>query len=277
MRRIITLLTIYCTILNINQAQEIEAGVFLGVSNYQGDLMFYNFEAQEQNIAFGLFARYRMNEFLSFKAAFTKGTLSGDDSWAPPTSGRKERNLSFESDISELSLTVEFNPFPFITDELEFISVYGFTGIAGFHFNPKTFYDGTWIDLQPMDTENLGTDIYGLYQIAIPAGVGGSIRINDVTSLGMEIGIRKTFTDYLDDVSGNYPDVEKIGETDPVRAALAYRTPEYLGSTELTNPYGTARGNPNKKDWYMFAGLNFTVNVSNLFALGGGPGIYSPF
>ena len=277
MKKFTTIIIIYFSLITFIFAQELEIGVALGISNYQGDLMARQFESQENNLAYGLFARYRINEMFAIKGAFTKGAISGDDKWANPNTGLRQRNLSFKSTITELSLTAEFNVLSLITDEWDFLNIYGFTGIAGFHFNPKTFYNGQWVELQPLGTEGQGANTYSLYQFSIPMGIGGGIRINDVTTIGFEVGLRKTFTDYLDDVSGAYPNLTELSKENELAAILSYRVVDSDSELVNTDPSGLSRGNSKNKDWYLFAGVNFSVNLSNLFAIGGGPGRYSAF
>ena len=97
----------------------------------------------------------------------------------------------------------------------------------------------------------------------IPAGIGFKIGLNKRTNLGIETGIRQTFTDYLDDVSGVYPDIEKLSEKSPFSATLSYRTPEFYGGKEQPNPKGQRRGDNYKTDLYFFTGLTLTVNLGD--------------
>jgi len=69
------------------------------------------------------------------------------------------------------------------------------------------------------------------------------------------LGVRKTFTDYLDDVSLDYVDNQIVGgNSGALAAALKDRGPE-LGYPNFDN--GLSRGKSANKDWYMF--LNFTI------------------
>ena len=210
-----------------------------------------------------------------------KGKIGGDDRFSGEKSGRRQRNLHFESKIMELNIMAECHFLSFLLDERPILSPFVFGGIAGFHFNPKANYENESIELQPLGTEGQGTipglDRYGLYQISIPAGIGTEVSIGGVCKIGVEMGIRKTFTDYLDDVSTVYPDIAALEDIDPLIAALSYRTPEYNSDIAEYNPAGNIRGNADKKDWYAFGGMTFTFNLSALTELGGGPGIYNPF
>ena len=171
---------------------------------------------------------------------------------------------------------------PFLVNEPKLVSPYVFAGIALFQFNPEANYNSIWTELQPLGTEGQHLegstiDPYKLTQISIPMGIGLEIRVSDYSSIGLELGIRKTFTDYLDDLSTVYPDIEQLTETNPLAGALSYRVPEYTGVNDFENPVGNKRGNPNKKDLYLFTGMTFSFNISELISLGSGPGNYSAF
>jgi hypothetical protein len=171
----------------------------------------------------------------------------------------------------------EFHPLSFLDGDRPMFSPYVFGGIAGFHHNPKAVYNNQWYELQPLSTE--GQTPYGLYQLAIPGGVGAIVYLTDAISIGIEGGLRKTFTDYLDDVSGTYVDVNELRETNPIAAGLAYRTPEYMDvdPLDMPNPIGNIRGNAKRRDVYFFTGLTFMINIGGLMELAGGPGVYNPF
>jgi Domain of unknown function (DUF6089) len=256
----------------MTQAQSLDFGFFMGLSGYMGDLQTSHLERKEFNLSGGFIGKYRINEFVDARVTFTKGELSGKDR------GRNEnRNLSFKSKIKELNLIAEFHPLSFIDGDRPVFSPYVFGGIAAFHHNPKAAYNNQWYDLQPLSTE--GQSPYGLYQMAIPGGAGAIVYLTEAISIGFEAGLRKTFTDYLDDVSGTYSDVDALRETNPVAAALAYRIPEYLevDPLDLPNPMGGVRGNPKRKDAYFFTGLTLMINIGGLMELAGGPGVYNPF
>ncbi|MEM8907341.1 MAG: DUF6089 family protein [Bacteroidota bacterium] len=276
MRRLLTLLTGVMMMLQV-QAQQVDVGLFLGISNYQGDLQSKVLGGGENHIAYGVFGRYHMFDYLSFRAHVYKGALSGNDNLQAPESGRRRRNLSFRSDIMELGIQAEFNPLPLLFEESSIFAPYIFAGVSGFHYKPYAFFEGKWYELQPLGTEGQAEgEEYKLFQVAIPMGIGTNIKVSDYSSIGLEFGLRKTFTDYIDDVSGVYPDIDALSETDPLAAALSYRMPEYYGKDDLPNPAGNQRGSSNK-DWYVFAGMTFSFNLAGLLSLGSGPGNYSPF
>ena len=136
---------------------------------------------------------------------------------APTTNERYERNLSFRSPISEISLVAEFHPFYIFGhyDEDHYpppVSPYLLAGIGYFHFNPQAKLNGNYIDLQPLSTEGEGfaeypkNKVYKLNQLCFPLGLGARYDISALLNLRAEIVTRFLQTDYLDDVSGRYID-----------------------------------------------------------------------
>jgi hypothetical protein len=131
--------------------------------------------------------------------------------------------------------------------------MYVFAGIGVFHFNPKGELNKEWYELQPLGTEGQGISParskYKRTQLCIPIGFGGRYFFNRRWGMGFEFGIRKTFTDYIDDVSKTYYDNDAISQANgPIAAALADPS---LVETPSTN-VGSQRGDPSDKDAYMF-------------------------
>ena len=76
-----------------------------------------------------------------------------------------------------------------------------------------------------------------------------------ITGIGIDIGARKTNTDYLDDVSTSYPDLQELAENNGMLAAqLSDRTAEFTGVPSQIQE-GTQRGNPVYNDWYFMGGV----------------------
>jgi len=255
---------------NVLKAQYYEIGGFAGMSNYFGDLQATHMEPSEYNLAYGLFGRINLNRHFSGKVSFTRGQISGTDYNSDTPSGRRQRNLSFQSKIYELAVTGEFNFIPYDIRDNKIAAFYVFGGVAVFHFNPTADYEGERHYLQPLGTEGQQMDgsdkkPYSLFQLAIPMGVGTKFNLNHRSNVGIEVGFRKTFTDYIDDVSSVYPDIDALDEIDPVAAALSYRSPEYyeVNQKALGNPEGRGRGNPAKMDWYFFMGATLSVNLGS--------------
>ena len=247
------------------QAQNYEVGLLLGTSAYSGDISPESKwgSTGKNHEALGLFARFDVNSKLAWRVSYHYAKISGDDANATD-GGRVNRNLSFRSSIHELALLGEFNPIG--SDKRFYPYLYG--GAAVFKFNPETVYQGQLVELQPLGTEGQGMDgfdkKYNLTQISIPLGIGFKFRMTDRINLGLELGLRKTFTDYLDDVSGTYVNYnDLLAGNGAVAAALGNRAGELLETEPIVVETGTRRGNADKSDWYYVGGLTISYQFYN--------------
>jgi hypothetical protein len=141
-------------------------------------------------------------------------------------------------------------------------------GLGLFHFNPYA-YDSVdnKVFLKPLSTEGQGIypdkKPYSLWQANIPFGGGVKFAINENLRIGFEIGLRKLFTDYLDDVSTSYPDQNDLlaarGQT---AVDFSYRSDEVPGGDPAFPTKQTQRGGAEQKDMYYFTGLNISFRPS---------------
>ena len=196
-----------------------------GGMNYIGDLNEESALTLPRPAA-GAGIRYRFDNRWSLRVEVSYGQIGVDEDY------NKLRNLSFRSDILEGAVLGEFNFAPFGPGATERLwTPYIFGGVGVFHFNPMARYtlgDGEehWAELQPLCTEGQGSTLYPdrkmyqLYQFCLPFGVGVKVRLGKVFSLAAEYGFRKTWTDYLDDVSKTY--VAAISSS-PTRATAHWR------------------------------------------------------
>ncbi len=244
----------------INKAQKVKAeakmlpevGAYVGISTYAGDLTERSFEPLESNISVGLFYRKPFTKRFSLRANAFWGQISGNDARNSVESGLWQRNLRFETDVFEASAQVEYRPFVLESEFYQF-SPYAFAGLGAFYFNPKTEVNGVKYSLQAYRTEGVE---YSLFQYCIPFGVGMKVAVNNRGSIGGEVGWRKTFTDHLDDVSTNYPtNIAELAEINSTAFMLSYRGGAVDPEAPLVPSPGSGRGNPERKDWYMFFGL----------------------
>lgn len=250
----------------ISYSQYWEAGIMLGGSNYHGELNDGIVKLSETKPATGAIIRYNLNPWLTLKANFYYGAISGSDKNSKSTANQL-RNLSFKSSMLDIGLQTEINLTGYKSGHPVYkSSPYLFFGLSVFRFNPKAEYAGTWYALQPLCTEGQGTtkyndrEKYSLTQIAVPIGAGWKKALNRFWNVGIEIGIRATFTDYLDDVSTTYVEFDILkaayGE---ISAQLSNRTKE-TGNPKTYNSQDD-RGDPTNKDLYMFAGVTLTYSI----------------
>jgi len=248
-------------------AQHFELGATVGGTNYLGDLTPSGVWTSigETHLSVGGFARYNILGWAAIRGGVNYGKISASDADANKGSQRLYRNLSFQSNIFEVALTVEVNLLRYEAYNLRRpFSPYLFGGIAVFKFNPQTKYNGKWYDLQPLGTEGQGLDgyqsKYNLTQFSIPLGFGVKFTTNDKWNFGIEFGMRKTFTDHLDDVSKYYPDLEELAHVNGnIAAELSWRTDELLPDADPP-ARGSGRGDLTDLDWYIFTGVFFSYN-----------------
>lgn len=244
-------------------AQDWEYGVWAGFSNYFGDLNTRtSFEYMGPGA--GLFTRLNIGYRFAWKNGFNYGKVSFADE-ASPDPFQRARNLSFRSNILEVTSQMEINFFKYDKRKARFnFTPYLTFGVSGFYFNPKAEYNGEVYTLQAVGTEgqndeDSGQKPYSKVNFAIPIGGGFKYTFHPAWTLGIELGVRKTFTDYLDDVSGVYPaNVYSFTVQRSVAEALSDR------SGEVGEPIGypgKQRGMSSKKDDFLFFGLSLSYTV----------------
>ncbi len=255
---------LFCSFYAFSQSWEL--GIVAGASNYRGDLAQRTF--QQAKPAFGLTAGYEISERFTLRGGLTFAKIAGADKKGKDDFLKTTRNLSFQSNLTEFSLVGEYDIFNL--NEVKW-TPYLFGGLGVYHYNPYTFDSlNKKVYLKPLSTEGEGLTaypgrkFYSLTQLSIPFGGGIKYAINDNIRVGLEIGLRKLFTDYLDDVSTTYVDsASLLAERGQQAVDLSYR-----GNS--TYPEKNAqRGNPKNKDWYHFTVLTLTFRWGN-GAIGGG-------
>lgn len=240
---------------------QLQIGLFGGISNYVGDMTEKAYK--NSNGAFGINASYQVLSRVNLRAGFTFAKVNGADSLIGQEDVRL-RNLSFQSNISEFSLVGEFNTFNM---DYKRWSPYVFAGLAVYHFNPYTFdQQNNKVYLKPLRTEGEGLPgyekSYSLTQLALPFGGGIKYNISESVRIALEVGIRKLFTDYLDDVSGNYADPNDLLTNVGQQAVdLSYREDELAIGDPNYPPKGETRGSPKYKDYYYLTGLHLTFTL----------------
>ncbi len=234
-------------------------GLSAGVTNYTGDLN-DNFSYKFSKLAFGAHFSLVFNKHFSARATYLNGEIAASDAQNSILANRG-RNLNFRSNISEVGANIVYNLFGLQAGFLARAryTPYVFLGIAIFHFNPQDSINGNWIDLQPLGTEGqtLGSgkypEPYSRTQFAIPLGIGFDYKLLNNLDIGVELGFRKTFTDYLDDVSGTYPDETLLrANVGNLSADLSDRTLRH--NVKLHSP----RGDPGANDSYFYTNIHFT-------------------
>ncbi len=244
------------------KAQQHELGIFAGGSYYIGDINPYMHFAQTSP-ALGVLYRYNFKYRWAIRLHGMYGTLKSSDS---KIQYNTQRNLSFKSPIFEIGSQIELTYHKFkIGSHDHFITPYLFAGVSFFKFRPMAKIDNDWFNLQPLGTEGQGTTAYpdrkpySLAGVSAPMGMGLKIAVGGFTVLGLEWGLRKTFTDYLDDVSSTYANPSVLAsQNTPTAAYLADRS-----ENQDIEKTGFQRGDSNNNDWYSFAGITITFKIKD--------------
>ncbi|MCB0564261.1 MAG: hypothetical protein KDD01_07780 [Phaeodactylibacter sp.] len=201
----------------------LEGGVFLGVANYQGDFTLNTSpELRESNMAIGLAARHPLSQTHAIRANLFYGKLSGNDR---NFDIRERRGSSFQTSLVEFSVVGEWEPFGRNRTDLTLdlgqrLSPFFYAGLGLASINPKPVFGNE------VQAEKAAEDVnakFSKVQLAIPLGLGLRLGINEAMSLSLDLGMRKTFTDYLDGVS--------------------------------------VSGNRKTHDWYLFGGVMFLYRI----------------
>lgn len=195
-----------------------EGGLFIGMANYHGDLVDGSIEIKESSLGYGFFTKYNFSNEFALRANFFGGVLKGTDANSDQV-GRVDRGLRFETRLYEIGVTLEWFLLNTFQDE---------RGINYFEdrFNPYLSLGISLVNFNPEVFENHENSAIpeaftvSNYNGSVPFGVGFRYNLNKSMNVGMEMGFRTAFTDLLDGVSLN--------------------------------------GNPDKNDWYMFAGFHFS-------------------
>ncbi|MEO6253416.1 MAG: hypothetical protein ABIO79_08935 [Ferruginibacter sp.] len=236
----------------------------------------------------GVFVTMYPKNWVGLRLAVNYTYLEGDDAIINTTGidelWRKQRNLDFKTTVIEGYLAVEVFPTMLLKRGTEYeprFRPYAFGGIGVFHFNPKgSLTDAagnkSWYALQPLRIEGQGmpeypySKPYKLTQINIPFGAGVKYFLSDRIIVSGEILYRKTFTDYIDDVSTKYIDPNNYNKYLSTQdASLAYKLSDksigiiYPGMTRY--PAGTQRGDSKDGDTYFSVVLKFGVRLGEIY------------
>ena len=272
------------------RTSSLEFGLIGGFSHYSGDLTRTHFEARGFKPSVGLITRYTPGQLVTFRISAQYGQVEGRDDWYEDPADPNRRNLSFKSDLWDFTAAAEFNFNQLDFREKSGVIPYAFIGVSVFKFNPKAQFiydpnspvaqylgqptysqladrDEEWVELQPLATEGQETTEfnekkrYSLTQVAIPIGGGLKFKLNHKWTLGLEYGLRITFTDYMDDVSSTYVDPVRLSaQYGPMSAAMADRSAVLKTETDLDgNP--VYRGDPSTNDAYGIFGVTLTYRL----------------
>jgi len=233
------------------RAQTWELGASVGGAGYMGDLNPTN-PVKFSGASFAGYVKRNFNGYLSAKLNYTFAKIGAADSTSSNLQMR-ERNLSFISFVKELAVIGEFNFMNYIPDVTRNrYTPFIYLGIGVMGFNPQASYNGHIYDLQPLRTENEAKP-YPKMALTIPFGAGFKYNFTDKWTIMADAGYRQPNTDYLDDVSGVYPNPASLPGN--LSRALSDRSGEKTGV--YTGAPGSQRGDGRSHDTYFF--VQFTL------------------
>ena len=184
MRRFLILLVFYAASSPV-QAQIHEIGVFLGGSNYIGDVGPDRYVSPNE-FAFGAVYKWNRSTRHAYRASYTQSKITSRDIDAD-SPGRKLRGFDFENQLKEISLGLEFNFFEFDLHELDRqFTPYVYTGVSVLIYDELFYSNGSY------------EKDYTETTLAIPMTVGIKTNVFPSLVLGFEAGARYSFTDNLD-------------------------------------------------------------------------------
>lgn len=240
-----------------------EVGGWLGAANYFGDLN-TDWRLNRTNIAGGILGRYNINERLAVRLGGAFGKISATDDDAKNVY-QQRRNLSFKSNVFSTSAVFEFNFLPYEHGHREFsYTPYVFAGPSVYFFNPKAKLNDEWYELREYGTEGqFKGEEYNTTQGAISYGIGFKFDINYRWSVDVFLNNHKLFTDYLDDVSGAFPDMDDLeAQRGDIAVMLSDRSGE--SGEPLIGLPGRQRGNGKSNDAFTFVGLGLTYYFGSI-------------
>ena len=266
----------------------------VGVTNFLGDLgggpgvgrdFIWDLDVPATRPSLMVGYRYQFNSYLFGRANVQWGVFRADDDFTTEQF-RSGRNLKFRTGYFELDLMAEFYLIQNARGNLDKLKgvrgrrglkmdVYVYGGLGFMYFNPKGEYQGTWHKLQPLGTEGQGlpgeAEKYNRTTFTIPYGIGLGKSIDRYWGVNLELTFRQTFSDYIDDVSGNYYGRKNIyqakidqgfSSAEATKVAFLSDPSQGLGGnpangfTNILDPdrndlVGQQRGDPSDNDAYM--------------------------
>ncbi|MEI6949102.1 DUF6089 family protein [Paraflavisolibacter sp. H34] len=251
--------------------QEGEFGIGIGAAHYFGDL---NTRARlnRPKPAASIFFRKNFGNYIALRVAGNYARLGYSDRYNTHNEFMYRRNLSFNSNVWELSVQGDFNFYKFLPGNPDYrFTPYMTLGIGIFNYDPFAFLADKKYFLRPLGTEGQGSAAYpdrkpySSMAVSVPFGIGVKYALNDRINLGFEVVHRYTGTDYLDDVSKTYVEPEIFPPLPPdntANPALLLSDRSYETGTPIGEK-GRQRGNSRQKDQFATALFYVSFNLQS--------------
>jgi len=242
--------------------QEAEYGLSLGVAHYFGDLN-NRADLNRPKIALGAFYMKEVNPYIGVRLNLHYAQLGYSDQYSQNEFQRR-RNLSFNTNIFEISLRGDFNFFQYNpSDPTHSFTPYATLGLGAFSYNPYAYLNGTKYYLRPLHTEGetfyKGRKEYGTMALCVPVGLGIKYAVTEKVNIRFEIAYRFTSTDYIDDVSSTYVGIDKF----PAGSVAAQLQDRSFATGTPIGVEGFQRGFSKQKDAYAIAEFGISFNLTS--------------
>jgi hypothetical protein len=279
MKKFIAIFLVTVTLFSANRTaaqeavvQEGEFGIGLGAGHYFGDL---NTRARlnRAKIAGTIFFRKNFGNYIAARLGASYARLGYSDIYNTHNKYMNSRNLSFNSNVWELTLQGDFNFFRFMPGEPQYsFTPYVTLGAGIFSYDPYAYLQGRKVNFRqlPIGTEGQNSSLYpdrkaySSMAFSIPFGGGVKYAINDRMNIAFEVLYRFSNTDYLDDVSTTFVDPSIFTpnpDGSPSDAFLLYDRSYELGTP--IGVIGRARGQSKQKDHFVTAMVHLTFNLQS--------------
>lgn len=270
MKRIVLLLLSFISLTSV-QSQYLESfehagelGFSAGVAHYFGDLN-NDFAINKPKFSGAVHYTKQMNNYIGIKISATYAFLGYADKYSKNVI-QQIRNLSFNTDVWEFTVSGTFNFFQFNPgfegyDYTPYIGI----GVGMFSYDPYAYYKDEKVYLRPMGTEGQGSDFYPervTYKntaMCIPLTLGFKYALNTKYNVFAEFRYRFTNTDYLDDVSTTY--APKAFATNTYGLNLSDRSSEIVG--QPIGIEGRQRGSSLANDAFATFHVGISFNFQN--------------
>jgi len=169
-----------------------ELGFGLGTFNYSGDLVrTYNLASSKP--AATAFYRSNISNVISLRTSVTAGKIGASDTRKPIDAFATARAASFNLFLFEAAATFEYHFLDWRDSKRRL------------RFTPYLFAGAGLFGFSGVEQKNAE---YSNVQMAIPFGGGMKYVLNPKYYIAFEFGIRKTFFDYLDNISDGNPSIK---------------------------------------------------------------------
>ncbi|MDI9364594.1 MAG: DUF6089 family protein [Flavobacterium sp.] len=249
-----------------------ELGASIGLGHYFGDLN-TNVAINKPKFSAGVYYLKQFNGYVGMKIDGSYTFLGFSDA-NNSNVVHKTRNLSFNTDLYELSVSGYFNFFKFLPGFREYsYTPYVSLGVGVFSYDPYAYLEGEKYYLRSIGTEGQGSTQYpertqyGGTAMSIPLSFGFKYAINERMNWYAEVSYRFTGTDYLDDVSTTYAGpltfpADPITGQRSIADKLQDRSYEVTGGLSIGDK-GRQRGNSTQNDGFATFRVGLSFNLQS--------------